>query len=179
MLLPNLKPLRPIQLPHWPSRLHRAMPPTYSLPPVSPTQGDQIEISMVTHPRGSNRSFYGNTRGTGTWFSITIWDPIGHPIWTESHFCSRAIPLAPISCKRPGDSLGHEASDSDFPTGARVTLTVRNKLTDFLINTGDLKRLVNVKQRGNKVIPGDACLYLWDTNVLSGLLKNPLPRPSF
>ena len=48
-------PLQPIQLPQWPSWLHwqlfqlpPPMPPTYSLPPVSPTQGDQIELSMVT-----------------------------------------------------------------------------------------------------------------------------------
>ena len=48
-------PLRPIQLPHWPSRLHRwlfQLPPSpyslLSLSPVSPTHGDRIEVSMLT-----------------------------------------------------------------------------------------------------------------------------------
>ena len=38
--------------------------------------------------------------------------------------------------KSPGDSLGLEASDSNFPTGAPGNLTVGSKLTDFLIDTG-------------------------------------------
>ena len=46
------------------------------------------------------------------------------------------------------------------PQEPQVTLTVGNKLIDFLINTGDLKRLVKIKQRGNKVILGETCLYL-------------------
>lgn len=45
--------------------------------------------------------------------------------------------------KRPQGSLGLETSDSNFPTGAPVTLTVGNKLIDFLIDTGATYSVVN------------------------------------
>ena len=52
--------------------------------------------------------------------------------------------------KRPRDSLGLEASDSNFPT-----LTVGNKLTDFLIDTGATYSVVNTKvaQKTSQSIP--------------------------
>ena len=45
--------------------------------------------------------------------------------------------------RRPQGSLGLETSDSNFPTGAPVTLTVGNKLIDFLIHTGATYSVVN------------------------------------
>ena len=57
--------------------------------------------------------------------------------------------------RRPQGSLGLETSDSNFPTGAPVTLTVGNKLIDFLIHTGATYSVVNtqVAQKTSQSIP--------------------------
>ena len=47
--------------------------------------------------------------------------------------------------KSPGDSLGLEASILISPQEPQVTLTVGNKLTDFLIDMGATYSMVNTK----------------------------------
>ena len=120
----------------------------FSLPPVSPTCGDQIEVPMVTPGAQGPALVSPSKTQQGTQFGPRATCAAGQ-------FPSPRYPVrgqgTPLDLRRP---------ILISPQEPRVTLTVGNKLIDFLINTGDLKRLVNIKQRGNKVILGKTCLYL-------------------
>ena len=82
------------------------MPPWYSLPPVSPTCGYQIEVSLLT--LGAQEPDLVSPAKT----------PQGPQFGLGAASAAGQFPLRWYPVRGQGDSLGLEASDSNFPTGA-------------------------------------------------------------
>ena len=130
------------------------MPPSYSPPPVSPTHGHQIEVSMFT-PRAQEPGLLSPSKTQqGTKFG---------PGATSA---SGQFPLCQHPVRGQGTPLDLRRLILISPQEPWATLTVGKKLIDFLMDTTPetfptyLKRLVNIKKRGNKIILGKTRLYL-------------------
>ena len=109
------------------------MPPTYSPPPVSPTQGDQIEVSMVTPgAQGSGLASPSKTQQ-------------GIQLGPGATSTAGQFPLGRYPIRGQGTPLDMRCPILILPQESPVTLTVGNKLIDFLIDMGATYSVVNTK----------------------------------
>ena len=96
------------------------MPPTYSPPPVSPTHGDQIEVPMIT-PKAQGPGLVSPSK--------TQQDTQFGPGATST---AGQFPLCRHPVRGQGTPLDLRHPILISPQESQITLTVENKLIDYL-----------------------------------------------
>ena len=99
---------------------HPHMLPSYSLPPVSPTHWDQIEVSMLTSRAQEPDLVSPSKTRQGTQFGLRATSAAGQ------------FPLCQHPVRGQGTPLDLRHPILISPQEPQVTLTVGNKLIDYL-----------------------------------------------